>query len=91
MFIIADEVNAGFYGQFPGLVPSQLFKGDDVAVTVDYRDVVSEVLIKRQQNRFLGHIFPGSIDYKPLGFINGTELTPVYGLDYDAIFSSSFE
>ena len=62
-----------------------------MAVTVDYRDVVSEVLIKRQQNRFLGYIFPDYTDYTPLGFINGTELAPVYDFDYDGIFSSGFE
>ncbi|WP_223787222.1 DUF1501 domain-containing protein [Marinicella meishanensis] len=90
MFVIGDEVNGGFYGQFPGLAPNQLFEGGDVDVTVDYRDVVSEVLIKRQQNRFLGYIFPDYTDYTPLGLINGSDLPPIYDLDYDPIFASGF-
>ncbi len=91
MFVIGDNVNAGFYGQFPGLAPNQLFEGGDVEATVDYRDVVSEVLIKRQRNRFLGHIFPGYSDYTPLGLINGTELSPIYEMDYDPLFASGFD
>ncbi len=91
MFIIGDEVNGGFHGQFPGLAPNQLFEDGDVDATVDYRDVVSEILIKRQRNRFLGYIFPGYTDYTPLGVVNGTELSPVYEQDYDPLFASGFE
>jgi len=57
MFVIGDSVNGGFHGQFPGLLPNQLLSGQDVDATVDYRDVVSEILLKRLQNRFLGYIF----------------------------------
>lgn len=91
MFVIGDQVNGGFYGQFPGLAPNQLFEDGDVEATVDYRDVVSEVLIKRQQNRFLGYIFPGYTDYTPLGLINGTDLSPVYDYDYDLIFANGVD
>lgn len=91
MFVIGDNVNPGFYGQFPGLQANQLFEESDVAVTVDYRDVVSEVLIKRMHNRFLGFIFPGYTDYSPLGVVTGNDLNPVYEFDYDPIFSSGFD
>lgn len=91
MFVIGDNVNGGFYGQFPGLAPNQLFEDGDVEATVDYRDVVSEVLIKRQQNRFLGYIFPGYTDYTPLGLINGANLSPVYEQDYDPIFANGYD
>ncbi|MCX7552481.1 DUF1501 domain-containing protein [Marinicella sp. S1101] len=91
MFIIGDNVNGGFHGQFPGLAPEQLFEGDDVNATVDYRDVVSEVLIKRQRNRFLGYIFPGYDDYSPLGVVNGADLSPVYEENYDPLFASGFD
>ena len=36
--------------------------GGDLAVTTDYRDVLSEILIKRVQNNALDKIFP---DYQP--------------------------
>jgi uncharacterized protein (DUF1501 family) len=91
MFVIGDNVNGGFYGQFPGLAPNQLFEDGDVEATVDYRDVVSEVLIKRHQNRFLGYIFPDYNDYTPLGLINGTNIPPIYTTDFDPIFASGFD
>ena len=91
MFIIGDNVNPGFHGQFPGLATNQLYQEDDVDVTVDYRDVVSEVLMKRMQNRFLGFIFPGYTGYTELGVVNGADLQPVYDFDYDPIFASGFD
>jgi uncharacterized protein (DUF1501 family) len=91
MFIIGDEVNGGFFGQFPGLAPNQLFEGDDVEATVDYRDVVSEVLMKRQRNPFLGYIFPGYTGYTPLGVVNGDDMIPVYEEDYDPLFKGDFD
>jgi len=91
MFVIGDNVNAGFYGQFPGLANNQLYENSDVAVTVDYRDVVSEVLMKRMQNRFLGYIFPGYTGYTELGIVSGADLNPVYEFDYDPLFQSGFD
>lgn len=91
MFVIGDNVNGGFHGTFPGLAPNQLFEGEDVDVTVDYRDVVSEILIKRMKNRFLGYIFPEYSNYSALGVVNGEELNPVYEFDYDSLFSSGFD
>jgi uncharacterized protein (DUF1501 family) len=89
MFIISDNVVPGFHGIFPGLAQNQLFEGDDVDVTVDYRDVVSEIILKRMGNPFLGHIFPGYNDYTELGVITGYNTQPNY--DYDSIFRSGFE
>ncbi len=89
MFIISDNVVPGFHGIFPGLAQNQLFEGDDVDVTVDYRDVVSEVILKRMGNPFLGHIFPGYNDYTELGVITGYSTQPNY--DFDNIFKSGFE
>ncbi|MCF6319611.1 MAG: DUF1501 domain-containing protein, partial [Proteobacteria bacterium] len=91
MFVIGDDVNGGFYGNFPGLQPHQLLEGDDVDVTVDYRDVISEILMKRMHNRFLGYIFPQYTGYTPLGLVSGVDLNPVYEFDYDSIFSSGFD
>ncbi|MEZ5470253.1 MAG: DUF1501 domain-containing protein [Marinicella sp.] len=89
MFIISDNVVPGFHGTFPGLGQNQLFEGDDVDVTVDYRDIVSEVILKRMGNPFLGHIFPGYNDYTELGVITGYNTQPNY--DFDSIFRSGFE
>lgn len=45
--------------QWPGLAAGQLYEGVDLAPTIDYRNVVSEVLAKRAQNTTLGQVFPG--------------------------------
>jgi uncharacterized protein (DUF1501 family) len=91
MFVIGDDVNGGFYGQYPGLQFNQLFEEGDVDVTVDYRDVVSEVLLKRMQNRFLGFIFPGYTGFTPMGIVSGADLNPVYDFDFDPLFKSGFD
>lgn len=91
MFIIGDTVNPGFHGHFPGLGPSQLFEGGDVNVTTDYRDVISEILIKRMRNRFLGFIFPGFNNYSPLNVVQGDAISPIYDINYDGIFATGFE
>lgn len=91
MFVIGDNVNGGFHGQFPGLAPNELVREEDVDVTVDYRDVVSEVLIKRMHNRFLGYIFPGYSDYTPLGVVNGLNAGPIYETNFDPIFANGFD
>ncbi len=91
MFVIGDNVNGGFFGQFPGLGSSDLFEGQDVNVNVDYRDVISEVLIKRMRNRFLGYIFPDYSSYNPLGVVNGADLPPHFDPDIDRIYDNSFD
>ena len=46
------------HGVWPGLAPDQLFGPGDLAVTTDYRDVLSEILSKRLNNKALEMIFP---------------------------------
>jgi len=91
MFVIGDTVNPGFHGQFPGLAPGELFEGEDVNVTTDYRDVVSEILMKRMRNRFLGYIFPDYNNYNSLNIVQGEDMTPIYDANYDPIFASGFD
>ncbi|WP_395377293.1 DUF1501 domain-containing protein [Marinicella sp. W31] len=91
MFIIGDNVNGGFHGNFPGLGENDLFEGQDVNATVDYRDIVSEILMKRMRNKFLGYIFPGYSSYTPIGVVNGASLEPVFETNYDPLFSNGFD
>jgi len=46
------------YRQWPGLRDDQLFRGD-LAITTDYRSVLSEVLVKRMGGSDLARVFPG--------------------------------
>ncbi len=88
MMVLGGNVNGGLHGTFPGLAPGQLYEGIDVAVTTNYRRILSEILIRRMCNPNLGAIFPGYTGYAPLGVVQGTDLPPVLG---DTIFADGFE
>ena len=63
MMVLGGNVNGGkVYGQWPGLAEGQLIGPGDLAVTTDYRDVLSEILIERLNNPAVNEIFP---DYQP--------------------------
>ena len=78
MLVMGGEVNGGLYGQWPGLRNDQLYDGADLAVTTDYRQVLSEILIRRFGNPNLGVVFPGYRDYAPLGLVQGADIAPIY-------------
>ncbi len=46
---------------WPGLAPEQLRDGD-LAVTTDYRDILTEILVNRLNNNAVDQVFP---DFKP--------------------------
>ena len=58
MLILGGGVNGGqVYGQWPGLDEDNLDRGD-LAITTDYRTVLSELLSKRMLNQALDEVFP---------------------------------
>jgi uncharacterized protein (DUF1501 family) len=60
MMIIGGNVVGGkVHGIWPGLQEGQLVGPGDLAVTTDYRDVLSEILVKRLNNPGLDNVFPG--------------------------------
>lgn len=60
MFIMGGGVNGGkVYGTWPGLAAGQLYQNQDLAITTDYRHVLSEIVAKRLRNDTnLPSIFP---------------------------------
>ncbi|MBK7317368.1 DUF1501 domain-containing protein [Candidatus Villigracilis affinis] len=63
MMVLGGNVDGGkVHGQWPGLEEGQLIGPGDLAVTTDYRDVLSEVLTKRLNNPATNEIFP---EYQP--------------------------
>jgi uncharacterized protein (DUF1501 family) len=65
MFVLGGPVRGGrVYGRWPGLDQSQLYEGRDLAVTTDFRLVLSEVVSRYLGNKDLKTVFPG--------FENGT-------------------
>lgn len=75
MFALGGNVQGGkMYGSWPGLATEQLDDRADLAVTTDYRSVLSEVLIRRLGNPRLNSVFPKFTNYKPLGLVRGPDL-----------------
>jgi uncharacterized protein (DUF1501 family) len=63
MMVLGGHVNGGkVHGQWPGMQAGQLIGPGDLAVTTDYRDVLSEILTKRLNNPATNEIFP---EYQP--------------------------
>lgn len=59
LFVLGGGVNGGkVYADWPGLDDSHL-QGGDLAVTTDYRTVLSELLRKRRGDHSLDRVFPG--------------------------------
>lgn len=68
MFVFGGPVQGGkVYGRWPGLEGSQLYEGRDLAVTTDFRTVLSEAVYRHLGNRNLTQVFPG---FKNAGFLN---------------------
>ncbi|MDA8021222.1 MAG: DUF1501 domain-containing protein, partial [Thermoanaerobaculia bacterium] len=63
MLVLGGNVNGGFHGTFPGLHPDVLVDGTDLGVTTDYRQVLSEILIRRLHNPAIDVVFPGYTGY----------------------------
>lgn len=60
MFLMGGKVNGGqVIRDWPGLRSDQLYEGHDLRVTIDYRDILAEVVSKRLKNQNLGAVFPG--------------------------------
>lgn len=68
MLVLGDHVHGGkVHGKFPGLKSEELYERADLAVTTDFRQVLSEVLTTRLKNPRVEHVFPGYAGYKALG------------------------
>jgi len=60
MFVLGGPVKGGkVYGRWPGLDQSQLYEGRDLALTTDFRLVLSEVVSRYLGNKDLRTVFPG--------------------------------
>lgn len=69
MFVLGGSVNGGqVITRWPGLDKDHLVGPGDLAVTIDYRDVLGEILSKRLNAPSLAEIFPG-YDPQSVGLI----------------------
>ena len=75
ILVLGGQVNGGrVTTNWPGLQNDQLYDRADLAVTIDYRQVLSEIVVRRLGNAHLGAVFPGYKDYQPLGVVRGADL-----------------
>ena len=60
MFALGGGVRGGkVYGAWPGMAPEQLYENRDLAVTTDFRDVLSELVSGHLGNSNMANVFPG--------------------------------
>jgi len=72
MFALGGGVNGGqVYGPWPGLHNDQLYDHADLAITTDYRQVLSEMLSRRLGNADVASVFPGYIPTGEMGIFRG--------------------
>ena len=59
MFVMGGPVQGGkVYGKWPGLAHEQLYEARDLALTTDFRDVLSEAVYSHLGNKQLTKVFP---------------------------------
>ncbi len=72
MFALGGGVNGGqVYGAWPGLHNDQLYDHADLAITTDYRQVLSEMLARRLGNADVATVFPGYTPTSEMGIFKG--------------------
>jgi uncharacterized protein (DUF1501 family) len=60
MFVMGGAVRGGRVLRiWPGLAAGQLYQNQDLQVTIDYRDILAEVVLRRLGNTNLDLVFPG--------------------------------
>ena len=73
MMVLGGHIDGGkVLTEWPGLEPDQLFEQQDLAITIDYRDILSELLTERLDNPNIGAVF-GDPSYQPTvrGIVRG--------------------
>src|SRR5581483_1374557 len=70
MFVLGGQVKGGkVYGRWPGLAPEQLNQGRDLALTTDFRTVLSELIVRQLGETNLKTVFPGFEETRFLGLM----------------------
>jgi uncharacterized protein (DUF1501 family) len=73
MFVLGGPVRGGkVYGKWPGLEKEQLYEGRDLAVTTDFRAVLSELVSGHLGTEDIAQVFPGFKPPIPLGLLRQT-------------------
>ncbi len=71
MFALGAVNGGKVYGPWPGLGTDQLYERRDLAVTTDFRSVLTEAVTRQLGVKDAGSVFPGFAPAAPLGFVRG--------------------
>jgi uncharacterized protein (DUF1501 family) len=70
MWVLGAGIKGGrCFGSWPGLANDKLDEHADLAITTDYRQVLSEVLMARMRGAEVATVFPGFTPGSPLGVV----------------------
>jgi uncharacterized protein (DUF1501 family) len=70
MMVLGGPVRGGkIYGRWPGLAEEQLYEGRDLAVTTDFRTVLSELVSGHLGQTNVSQVFPGFESGERLGLL----------------------
>jgi uncharacterized protein (DUF1501 family) len=70
IMVLGGPVDGGkVYGRWPGLEKKQLYEGRDLAVTTDFRTVLSEPVRGHLGQNDLSAVFPGFEPGPPFGLL----------------------
>jgi len=92
MMVLGGQINGGkLYGTWRGLETENLDQGQDLAITTDFRTVLSEIVVRQLGNVKLGTVFPSITPeiYSPatkLNIVNGPDLAPDYTSTLGQVF-----
>jgi uncharacterized protein (DUF1501 family) len=68
--VLGGPVQGGkVYGRWPGLQQEHLYEGRDLAVTTDFRQVLSEAVARHLGAQNLAKVFPGFAKNSPADFL----------------------
>ena len=71
MMILGDSVQGGrVFGRWLGLKNEDLYQHADLAVTTDYRDILSEILTKKMKFSHFQAVFPEFKPHQPLNLFH---------------------
>jgi uncharacterized protein (DUF1501 family) len=60
MLLLGDNIAGGqVVAEWPGLAPEERVGPGDLSITIDYRDILAEIVIRRLNNPLTAEVFPG--------------------------------
>lgn len=71
-FVMGRSIAGGLFGEWPGLQSSQLNNGRYLAETIDFRNIMADILIRHLENPNIDQVIPDFTDHRPLGFFLNT-------------------